>query len=414
VLALLASHEPEIEIRDIEHRLPWTASAIVAASILPVSTGPVRTGIDVLEAQQYAPLSGLRIGLVTNRSGFDANGRRTIDVLEQAPGVTLAALFAPEHGLDTDRDRRIDDARDAATGLAVHSLYGSSQRFSDASLEGLDALVFDIQDAGVRFFTYETTLGYALEAAARRKIPLFVLDRPDPLGADRFGGPVLDSGHESFTGFFSLPLLPGMTVGELAALFNHERLIGADLRVIPMGGYRRSMRIADTGLGWVPLSPNLRTASQLDLYPDVALLEGANVSVGRGTPHPFEWIGAPWIDGVRLAQVLNGLDTGARFGPVDFVPTESVYRGELCHGVRIVSHEPLRQPARLGLALLSALLGLYPQTFDLKAARDAIGSQAIWEAIHQGTDRETLEALEAEQSARFSSLRALYLRYPSE
>ncbi|CAN7783056.1 DUF1343 domain-containing protein [Caballeronia sp. LjRoot34] len=414
VLGLLASREPEIDIRDVEQRLPWTAPAIAAASILPVSTGPLKTGIDVLEDQQFAPLSGLRIGLVTNRSGFDANGRRTIDVLEQAPGITLAALFAPEHGLDTNRDERIGDSHDAATGLAVHSLYGNSQRFSDASLEGLDALVFDIQDAGVRFFTYETTLGYALEAAARRKIPLFVLDRPDPLGAERFGGPVLDSGHESFTGFFPLPLLPGMTVGELAALFNQERLIGADLRVIPMHGYQRSMRIADTGLGWVPLSPNLRTASQLDLYPDVALLEGANVSVGRGTPHPFEWIGAPWIDGVRLAQTLNDLDTGARFEPVDFVPTESAYRGELCHGVSIVSHEPSRQTARLGLALLSALLRLYPQTFDLKATRDAVGSKAIWQAIRQGADRETLEALEAEELGRFGLLRARYLRYPGE
>lgn len=414
VLALLASHEPEIEIRDIEDWLPWTTPAIAAASILPVSTGPVKTGIDVLEEQQFAPLSGLRIGLVTNRSGFDANGRRTIDVLKQAPGVALVALFAPEHGLDTDRDERIGDSHDAATGLAVHSLYGNSQRFPDASLEGLDALVFDIQDAGVRFFTYETTLGYALEAAARRKIPLFVLDRPDPLGAERFGGPMLDTGHESFTGFFPLPLLPGMTVGELAALFNRERLIGADLRVIPMSGYRRSMRIADTGLGWVPLSPNLRTVSQLDLYPDVALLEGANVSVGRGTPHPFERIGAPWIDGVRLAQVLNDLGTGARFEPVDFVPTESVYRAELCHGVGIVSHEPPRQTARLGLALLSTLFRLYPQTFDLEATRNSVGSPKIWRAIRQGAGRETLETLETEQLARFSLLRETYLRYPEE
>ena len=387
-------------------------SAAMAVSTLPLSSGPVITGIDVLAAQQFRPLAGLRIGLITNRSGFDAQGRRTIDVLNEAPGVMLSALFAPEHGLHANRDTQIEDDHDAATGLVVYSLYGNSQRFTDASLETLDALVFDIQDAGVRFFTYETTLGYALEAAARHGIPLFVLDRPDPLGADRFGGPVLDSGRQSFTGYFPLPLLPGMTVGELAGLFNHERLIGADLRVIPMRGYRRAMRITDTGLGWVPLSPNLRTPVQLDLYPDVALLERANVSVGRGTPHPFEVIGAPWIDGAHLARILNRLDTGARFASFDFVPTASRYRGELCHGVCIVSSEPSRPPARLGLTLLATLFNAYPDIFDLDATRGLVGSDAVWHAIRKGADRNTLETLQQKQVARFAPIRASYLLYP--
>ncbi|SDI33317.1 Uncharacterized conserved protein YbbC, DUF1343 family [Paraburkholderia phenazinium] len=413
LLALLASHTAPLSVAEIGRLLPEALPALAAATRLPVSTGPVQVGIDVLEAQQFAPLSGMRVGLITNRSGFDSAGRRTVDVLSHAPGVALAALFSPEHGLNTDVDAKVGDTTDPATGLVVHSLYGKDQRFPAASLDALDALVFDVQDAGVRFFTYETTLGYALEAAAARGIPLFVLDRPDPLGADRFGGPVLDAGRESFTGYFPLPLLPGMTVGELADLFNSERHIGADLHVVPMQGYRREMRLADTGLGWVPPSPNLRTPAQLDLYPDVALLEGANVSVGRGTPHPFEWIGAPWIDGVMLAHVLNALGAGAHFEPVDFVPTESIWRGQLCHGVSMVrdAMPTPRPPARLGLALLSTLQARYPATFDMAATRESIGSAVLWQAVQDGAGSEMLEAIEAAQLVPFSLLRDKYLHY---
>ena len=412
VLALLASRTAPMSMADIARRLPWTLPTLRDASRLPTSTGPVQTGIDVLEAQQFAPLAGMRVGLITNRSGFDAQGRRTADVLARAPGVTLAVLFSPEHGLNTDLDAPVGDTRDAATGLLVHSLYGTNQHFPTGSLDGLDALVFDVQDAGVRFFTYETTLGYALEAAAARRIPLFVLDRPDPLGADRFGGPVLDSGHESFTGYFPLPLQPGMTVGELADLFNREKHLGADLRVIPMRGYARSMRMADTGLGWVPLSPNLRTPAQLDLYPDVALLEGANISVGRGTPHPFEWIGAPWIDATKWADALNALDLGAHFDAIDFVPTESAWRGHLCHGVSIrLATRTNRPAARVGLALLSTLHALYPAAFDLAATRGSLGSTALWQALDEGATLDKLEAIDAAQDADFAPLRERHLRY---
>jgi len=413
VLALLASRAAPVSAGETGRLLPWALPALDAAARLPTSAGPVQAGIDVLEAQQFTPLAGMRVGLITNRSGFDAQGRRTIDVLAHAPGVTLTALFSPEHGLNTDVDTRVGNTVDAATGLAVRSLYDSTQRFPEHSLDGLDALVFDLQDAGVRFFTYETTLGYALEAAAAHRIPLYVLDRPDPLGADRFGGPVLDSGRESFTGYFPLPLLPGMTVGELAQLFNRAKHIDADLRVVPMAGYRRPMRFADTGLGWVPLSPNLRTLTQLDLYPDVALLEGANLSVGRGTPHPFEWLGAPWIDATRLASALNALDVGAHFEPVDFVPTESNWRGQLCHGVSI-ARDPLQAPrslASLGLALLATLHALYPDTFDLASTRDSIGSMALWQAIEDGAPPRVLDAIEDAQLARFALLREMSLRY---
>ncbi|MEX3970587.1 exo-beta-N-acetylmuramidase NamZ domain-containing protein [Paraburkholderia caribensis] len=410
-LALLSSGIGPVTPRQIAHAVPDARDALGRAVRPPAANGPVRTGIDVLAAQQFSTLAGMRIGLVTNRTGFDAHGERTVDVLLHAPGVTLVRLFSPEHGLDIDADEPVRDSVDPSSGLVVHSLYGETKRFAPGALDGLDALVFDLQDAGVRFFTYETTLGYALEAAAAAHIPLIVLDRPNPLGADRFGGPSLDAGRDSFTGYFPLPLQHGMTSGELARLFNEARHIGADLRVVPMEGYLRSMRFADTGLGWLPISPNLRTLSALDLYPDVALLEGANVSVGRGTPHPFEWVGAPWIDGARLAAALNGSRDDARFEPVDFVPTESTYRGQLCHGVRITRTQSARAPGSLGVALVATLHTLYPQAFDIAATRDAIGSAAIWQAIERGDGPDALQTLMAREADAFQPVRQRYLRY---
>ncbi|MFC0397331.1 serine hydrolase [Paraburkholderia rhizosphaerae] len=409
--SLVASLSAPVATAGIEQRLPSVRAAIDAATRLPRSSGPVRTGIDVLVAQRFAPLAGMRIGLVTNRSGFDATGQRTIDLLQHADGVALAVLFAPEHGLATNVDAPVADTRDPQSGLVVRSLYGESRRVPADALANLDALVFDIQDAGVRFFTYETTLGFVLEAAAARHIPVFVLDRPDPLGADRAGGPRLDAGRESFTGYFPLPLMPGMTLGELATLFNGERRIGADLRVVPMAGYRRAMRFADTGLGWVPLSPNLRSPAALDLYPDVALVEGANLSVGRGTPNPFEWIGAPWIDGVALAAALNAASSDAHFAPIDFVPTESTWRGALCHGVRIASAHARREPGSLGLALLATLRRLYPEQFDFAATRDAIGSTRVWTALARDASAADAASVAASDSAAFMPLREHYLIY---
>ncbi|MEI6002835.1 DUF1343 domain-containing protein [Paraburkholderia bengalensis] len=410
-LALLSSGVGPVSPQQIAVALPDSHHALEQAARPPVAAGPVRTGIDVLAARQFGMLAGMRIGLVTNRTGFDAHGQRTVDVLLHAPAVTLVRLFSPEHGLDIDADEAVGDSIDGSSGLVVHSLYGKTKRFPPGALDGLDALVFDLQDAGVRFFTYETTLGYALEATAAAHIPLIVLDRPNPLGADRFGGPALDAGHESFTGYFPLPLQHGMTIGELAGLFNDARHIGADLRIVPMEGYLRSMHFADTGLGWLPISPNLRTLPALDLYPDVALLEGTDVSVGRGTPHPFEWIGAPWIDGAKLAAALNGVLDEARFGPVDFVPTESTYRGQLCHGVRIVATQSQRMPGRLGVSLVATLHALYPQVFDFAATRDAIGSGATWQAIGRGDAPLALRSAMTREADAFRPVRQRYLRY---
>nr|WP_245763525.1 exo-beta-N-acetylmuramidase NamZ domain-containing protein [Paraburkholderia diazotrophica] len=411
VTSLLASDAAPVSSTQIVHALPGARDALDQAARLPAANGPVRTGIDVLAAQGFAMLAGMRIGLVTNRGGFDGRGRRTIDVLLHATHVTLARLFSPEHGLDIDSDERVGDSVDPSSGLVVHSLYGHTKRFPPGTLDGLDALVFDLQDAGVRFFTYETTLGYALEAAAAAHIPLIVLDRPNPLGADRFGGPSLDTGHESFTGYFPMPLQHGLTIGELATLFNEERHIGADLRVVSMEGYLRSMRFTDTGLGWMPISPNLRSLSALDLYPDVALLEGANVSVGRGTPHPFEWIGAPWIDGERLAAALNGRRDDAHFEHIDFVPTESAYRGQLCHGIRITRIAPQSVPGSLGMTIVATLHAMYPQAFDLAATRDAIGSATISQAIEDGASPDALQTHMTRETDAFQTMRQHYLRY---
>jgi uncharacterized protein YbbC (DUF1343 family) len=238
-----------------------------------------------------------------------------------------------------------------------------------------------------------------------------VLDRPNPLVAARFGGPLLDARHTSFTGYAPLPLQPGMTIGELARYFNGERRIGADLRVIPMSGYLRDMTFADTGLAWTPLSPFLRSQQALALYPDVALIEGANVSVGRGTPHPFEWIGAPWIDGAALAATLNAAHAGARFEPVDFVPTESAWHGVLCHGVRVTSVDAAREPGLLGLTLVSALRHGWPQTFDFAATRALIGSDAVWEALDRNPDPEQALALARQRTRAFAPKRMRYLIY---
>ena len=255
----------------------------------------VKTGVEVLAARKFAPLADQKVGLITNHTGKDSNGRRTIDLLHKAPKVKLRAIFSPEHGLSGQAEKKVSPGRDKATGVPVFSLYGDTLRPTPRMLEGLDALVFDVQDAGVRFYTYITTLGYAMEAAAKQGIPFYVLDRPNPINASVVQGPVMEEALKSFTGYFPLPLRHGMTVGELARMFNGENRIGVKLKVMAMAGYRRSAWFDETGLPWVNPSPNLRSLTQAILYPGVALVEGANLSVGRGTGMPFEVLGAPWV-----------------------------------------------------------------------------------------------------------------------
>jgi uncharacterized protein YbbC (DUF1343 family)/CubicO group peptidase (beta-lactamase class C family) len=380
----------------------------------PPSGGKTETGIDVLESEEFAPLRGLRVGLITNQSGRDAAGRRSIDLLASAPGVKLSAIFSPEHGLSGTADERVASTRDSATGLSVYSLYGNTERPTDEMLAGLNALVFDIQDAGVRFYTFTTTLGYALEAAGRKGLAFYVLDRPDPLGGFNVEGPLLDPALRSFVGYFALPVRHGMTVGELAQMFNQEGHLGVKLRVVKMRGWRRTDWYDETGLPWVNPSPNLRNLTEGALYPGLGMIEGANVSVGRGTDTPFEAVGAPWADGKKLADYLNARHIqGVRFVPADFTPASGPFTGQLCHGVQIdlVDREALDSP-EMGVEVAAALFTLFPGDFKLADTLPLIGSQAVVDGIRQGRDpRRLAYDWEQGQLQAFRALRARYLLY---
>jgi uncharacterized protein YbbC (DUF1343 family) len=383
----------------------------------PVSAGMqasrVMTGVDVWAARKFVALAGKRVGLITNHTGLDAAGRRTIDLLARAPGVKLRALFSPEHGLSGKADGKVTSGRDASTGLPVYSLYGETRHPTPEMLKGLDALVFDIQDAGARFYTYMTTMGYAMEAAAQKGIDFFVLDRPNPITAVRTEGPPLDSDLKSFTGYFPLPVRHGMTMGELAQMFNAENRMGVRLKVIPMQGYRREMWFDETGLAWVNPSPNLRSLTQAALYPGVALCEASNVSVGRGTDTPFELLGAPWIDAAELAAALRNRNIpGVEIQAAHFVPGSNRFKGQECRGIRIELENRDRLDAvSLGIEILCALQRLYPEVFQLDPALHMVGSRTVIRAIAGGLEPESIVASWQPQLDEFRRRRTPYLLY---
>ena len=327
----------------------------------------VLTGIDVLERDNFKPLAGMRLGLVTNHTGRNREGRQTIDVLSKAPGVKLVALFAPEHGIRGLLDDKVSDSKDEATGLPIYSLYGETRRPKPEQLKDLDALVFDIQDVGARFYTYISTLGHLLEEGAKAKLPVFVLDRPNPIGGLDVEGPIADSDKLSFTAYHTIPTRHGLTIGELAHLFNKQRNIGADLRVIKMEGWRRSMWFDETNLMWINPSPNMRSLTEATLYPGVGLLETTNVSVGRGTDTPFEIVGAPWIQGDKLAEYLNQRGVpGVRFVPLRFTPRASVFKDQECGGVNIIiTDRSTFHPLLAGIEMALALRELYPNDWHV-------------------------------------------------
>jgi len=375
--------------------------------------GRVETGIDVLADQKFAPLAGLRLGLITNHSGIDAAGRRTIDLLAKARKVKLKSIFSPEHGLWGNVDEKIPHAKEPVTGLPAYSLYGEVNRPTEKMLEGLDGLAFDVQDAGARFYTYVTTMAYAMEAAAKKGIPFFVLDRPNPINGSSVQGPILHKDLQSFAGYFPMPVRHGMTLGELAQMFNAENKIGAKLHVIQMRGYERTDWYDETGLLWVNPSPNLRTLVQAILYPGVAMVEGANVSVGRGTGTPFELLGAPWINARDLAAYLNNRKIqGVRFLPVDFMPHGSRFERQLCHGVQaiLVDRQVLDSPA-LGVEIASALYRLYPRDFQLDKSLFLVGSYDVLRAIKEGQDPSSIVQNWQSPLADFRNLRSKYLLY---
>ena len=378
--------------------------------------GKTKTGIDVLAAEAFAPLVGMRVGLITNHTGRDGKGRRTIDLLHRAPGVRLRAIFGPEHGVTgtAAEGTPVASGRDPTTRLPIYSLYGKTSRPTERMLEGLDALVFDIQDAGVRFYTYITTLGYAMEAAARKGIAVFVLDRPNPINGFSVEGPVLDTDLTSFVAYFPMPVRHGMTVGELAEMFNREMNIGARLHIIKMQDWTRTDWFDETGLPWVGPSPNLRSLTEAVLYPGVAMVEGANVSVGRGTDTPFELLGAPWIDAHKLARHLNERKIqGVRFLPVDFTPRAEPFRGQVCHGVSIMllDRQALNSP-ELGIELLVALHRLFPRDFQLDKTLPLVGARWVLEAVRKGSNPSTIVLRSYQALEQFRKLRAKYLLYP--
>jgi uncharacterized protein YbbC (DUF1343 family) len=373
----------------------------------------VLTGIDVLRLDGYSKLSGLKVGLITNQTGLDSMGRRTLDLLYETNVLSLVAVFSPEHGLFGKEDRKVSSIKESRTGLPVHSLYGSVRRPTDEMLNGLDALVFDIQDAGARFYTYISTMGYAMEAAAKKGIAFYVLDRPNPINASLVQGPVLDNNLRSFTGYFPMPVRHGMTVGELARMFNAEAGIGADLHVIPMQGYRRDNWYDETGLPWVQPSPNIRNLNEEILYPGVALVEGANVSVGRGTDTPFEVVGAPWIDGERLAGYLNGRSiAGVRFSPARFTPKSDIYKGKTCRGVSITLEDrSVMNAASLGIGIVEALYRLYPKSFRIDQTLGLIGSKEVLDDIKKGRKPDSEPPVWKASLEDFLAVRSRYLLY---
>ena len=373
----------------------------------------VQTGIDALKSEKFASLTGLRVGLITNHSGIDSTGQRTLDLLYKASGLKLVAIFSPEHGLFGEMDDNVPSSTEPFTRLPVYSLYGKVRRPTNKMLKGLDALVFDIQDAGVRFYTYITTMGYAMEAAARKRIPFYVLDRPNPITGSLVQGPMLDRDLKSFVGYFPLPVRHGMTVGELAEMFNAEKKMGVKLRVVKMHGYGRADWYDETGLPWVNPSPNLRTLTQAILYPGVGMVEGANVSVGRGTSMPFELLGAPWMDAEELAAHLNNRKIqGVRFMPVDFTPNSSRFKNQLCHGVQIilVDRQALDSTA-LGVEIASALHRLYAKEFELDKTLPLIGAREVLQAIKDGQDPNSIVLNWQNPLEKFRMLRSKYLLY---
>ncbi len=354
-----------------------TASADEAPKVL--------NGIDVLREQNFAPLAGKSVGLITNHTGLAADGTTTIDLLFRSNACKLVALFSPEHGIRGVLDAAVGSSIDELTGLPIYSLYGEARRPTPEMLKGIDALVFDVQDIGARFYTYITTMAYCMEAAAKQGIPFYVLDRPNPIGGLKIEGPMLDKDKFSFVGYMSLPIRHGMTVGELAKYFNVQNKIGAQLHVIAMKGWRRSYYFWDTGQAWVNTSPNMRNMLEVLLYPGICLLEDV-VSVGRGTERPFELVGAPWIEPRSFAAALKSAQLpGVEFVPLFFTPNTSNYQGVLCGGVNILITNCERlNSVRVGLTLISVLHRLYPEKFDMGTAIRLLGNVAAMKRLKAG------------------------------
>ena len=387
-----------------------------APTVADKSVGaPVLNGIDVLEKSGFKGLKGLKIGLVTNHTGRNLAGKQTIDILKEAPDVNLVSLFSPEHGIRGELDtEKIDDSKDEKTGLPVYSLYKDGMRRpKPEQLAGLDAIVYDIQDIGARFYTYTATLKNVMEEAAKAKIPVIVLDRPNPINGNSVEGALADEDKLSFIAAHTIPVRYGLTIGELGLMMNAERKIGADVRVIKMEGWSRSMWFDETGQTWINPSPNMRSLTEATLYPGIGLLETTNVSVGRGTDTPFEVVGAPWLDGRKLAAYLNGRNIkGVRFVPVRFKPKASVFKDEECSGINIVIvNRDEFNSVRTGYEIAAALRKNYPTDWQADRYARLLVNAEVLEAVKRGDTPQMIENATGTKNEEFARRRALYLLY---
>jgi uncharacterized protein YbbC (DUF1343 family) len=376
--------------------------------------GRVQSGLEVLETEKFGSLRGKHVGLITNHTGVDFQGRSTIEVLAKAPGVQLVALFSPEHGIAGHAVDKVSSSKDPSTGLPIYSLYGDQLRPTDDMLKGIDALVFDVQDAGVRFYTYTSTMAYCMEEAAKHGLAFFVLDRPNPLNGDTLEGPMLDADKTSFVAYYPVPVRYGLTIGELAQFYNSENHINADLHVIKMKFWHRKYFFESTGMRWIPPSPNLRTLKGSILYPGLEILQSAGVSVGRGTETPFEEFGAPWMDGADVATELNARNlAGLRFFNQPFIPVSGLYAGQRCGGVGVrVTDRAAVRAMRMGLEIAALLQKTYPQQFDSAKILQLIGNEQTVRDLQAGTSPEQIVRGWASALAGFDQVRRKYLLYP--
>jgi uncharacterized protein YbbC (DUF1343 family) len=374
----------------------------------------VLCGIDVLRRDGFKQLAGRKVALVTNHTGRDREGNRIVDLLHGAKNAELVRLFSPEHGLYGALDEKVGHGKDEKTGLHVYSLYGETRRPTPQMLDGVDTLVFDIQDIGTRYYTYVATMGNCMEEAAKHKLRMVVLDRPNPISGTRVDGPIAEKEFHGFTAFGPLPVVHGMTVGELARFFNAEYGINCDLVVIPCEGWRRDMWFDATNLTWVNPSPNMRNLTQATLYPCTGLLEATNISVGRGTDQPFEVFGAPWIDGRKLAAALNEAKLpGLRFVPIEFTPTSSKFKGEKCQGVYVlVTDRDAARPVVSGLTISWHLKKLFGNAYQDERFVNLFQNRRVFQALNSASDPRQLESMWEDELEQFKAKRAKYLLYP--
>jgi uncharacterized protein YbbC (DUF1343 family)/CubicO group peptidase (beta-lactamase class C family) len=389
------------------------ASALASPGTTAPSAIRVRTGLDVIAAQDFAPLRGHRVGLITNHTGVDAQGRRGVDLINAAPGVKLHAIFSPEHGITGTVDADVPHGRDVATGRPIWSLYGPTRRPSEEMLRGITAIVFDVQDVGARYYTYLATLQYAMEEAAKLDLPVVVLDRPNPITGQVVEGPLLDADLTSFTGPHVIPVRTGITIGEFARLAAAERKIPVKLTVVPLEGWERKRWYDETGLPWINPSPNIRSVTQALLYSGIGLLEATNLSVGRGTDAPFEVIGAPWIEPVSLADALNKQKlAGIRFEPVRFTPTENMYGRKECAGVRfVVTDREAIRPVTVALAIAATLRERYRGQWNAEKVQNLLVNRHTMWALLRGEPWPRLLAWSDADRNAFLKRRASYLIY---